>query len=462
MEPAPEPPRSRDERIGELLRRAEDCKAFLREQKEIRVFIEDAWNRGHQASSLLLARHLARMVPLSAGQTITWVCRNESARALLAGFLAREGFEIPTRMKSLEEIRAEPWIELGCTGASDAGHDLSRRARCRTFLWMQPFRWENPERILCRTGYRAAATRDFIEAHPWTRGLGLSRSGLSLGPPSEPDWARLGDSRSVAVIRAALAAADRHPEVSLLPAYSVGANGMLGISHLVLRNLLFGLREALDGGLESAVLVLDLSPDTRQDAIDRLKPILDRCRPGWSRETCTDVGEDVLRIERRIGRLRKGKILLVHTPEVKPQPLFDYVLSRAKLPPVFEGLGTEARAVTLGKPFLQVCQRTFRAWQLGRRPRAAEMSYPLLPGFSSLPFRCQTAADTLIRLKPRPDLLGSFLLDCARGEERLHSYFEALAERCRDPRRDRLNLNLGLLELLRRFPSLRGRGLRPG
>lgn len=467
MSLAPRPPRNQEERIDRLLDWAEECKAFLREQREIRVFVEDAWNRGHQASSVLLLRHLVRVARLGSANQLTIVYRNENARRLLSGFLSSPGegdggplAGLSVRLRSLEEIRQEPWIEFGFSGASDVRHDLSRLVRCRCFLWMQPFRWGNLERILCRQSSRSPVTRDTVVAHPWTRGLGLHEAGFSLPPPAEPDWPRVGASRATSVIRAALAADPR--KVALLPAYSMGAGSVIGVSHLALRNLLLGVQNALDRGLESAVLILDLSPDTCQEAIDRLKPLLDRHRPGWSGRTCTDVDEDSSRVEERIVELQKGQILLLHTPEIKPQALFDYVLSQARLPCVFEGLGTAARAVTLGKPFLQVSQRSYRAWQVGRRPRAWERSYPSLPGFSSLPFRCQSAANTLARLQPRPDLFGSFLLDCTRGDSRLLGYFRLLAERHLDPRRDRLLLNLGLLELLRRFPELRGQGQDPG
>jgi len=397
---------------------------------------------------------------------VTVVCRNNAVLRMLEGFLSarpQEGLAVfdgvPLHLRTVQEIRREPWVDFGCTGASDSLHDLLPVVRSRSFLWMQPFRWGNPERIHLRA--RGMITRDALATHPWMAGLGCPELAFSLPPPAEPDWARLGESRSLRVIRAALAA-NRRPEVALFPVYGLGAENVMGLTHLLLRNVLLGARNAQERGLQSAILVLDLSADTQPQAIARLRQTLDQQQEGWSRHVCTEVDEDPDRVQARIDRLENNGLLLVHAGGYKPQPVFDHVLGQSKLPSLFEGAGTGSRAVTLGRPFLQASNLSFRARQLGRQPRASEICYPFLKGFSSpLPYRCQKVADSVLLLKPAPSLLGSFLLDCARGEETIYRYFAAMAEHYGNPQHDRLLLALGLLELLRHHEGLRGQGRIP-
>lgn len=463
-EPGPKRPRSRKERLDRLLREADSCCDVLRTQREIRIYIEHAVNRGHQASSLLLLRHLIRMVPLSAANRVTVVYDDPDLLPMLAGFLAvpsvADGVSldgVPLRFRSADEIRREPWVDFGCTGACDLRQDLSRKVRCRSFLWMQPYRWGNLERILLRSG--GAVTRDAPVTHPWTADLDCQRLAFTLPPPAEPDWASLEESRSLRVVRAALAAG-RRPDVALLPVYGMGQNSPMGSSHLLLRNVLLGARDAVRRGLGAAVLVLDLSVDVQPEEIRRLCKVLDIREEGSSR-VCTDLEEDPGRLQEKIDALARGELLLVHAGGFKPQPVFEYVLSQAKLPFIFEGAGTAARAVTLGRPFLHVCKQSFQARKVGRPPRSFEMAYPFLKGFGrSLPHSLQKAADSVLRLKPAPELIGSVLLDCARSHELLR-YFETLGELYGDPRRDRLRVALGLLHLLRSSRQWRGRGRVP-
>ena len=463
-EPGPKRPRSREERLDRLLREADSCRAFLRAQDEIRIYIEHAVNRGHQASSLTLLRHLIRTVPLSASNRVTVVYDDPDLLRMLAGFLAVPSVSdgmlldgVPLQFRSAGEIRREPWIDFGCTGACDARQDLSRKVRSRSFLWMQPYRWGNPERIILRSG--GTVTRDALATHPWTADLDCRRLAYTLPFPAEPDWAGLGESRSLRVVRAALAAG-RRPEVALLPIYGMGEGNSMGVSYLLLRNVLLGARDALRRGLDTAVLVLDLSVDVQPEEIGELRRMVDLREEGLSR-ACTDLEEDPARLQSKIDGLARGELLLVHAGGFKPQPVFEYVLSRAGLPFIFEGAGTAARAVTLGKPFLQASNLAFRARQLGRRPRSFEMSYPSLRGFRrSFPHSLQRAADSVLALKPAPELIASVLLDCARGGEILR-YFESLRAVYGDLRRDRLGVALGLLQLLRGSGQWRGQGRIP-
>lgn len=447
--------------MTQLLGWADSCRSFLREQKEIRVFVEDGKGRGHQASSITLLHHLIRIVPLSGATTVTLVCRNRNVPEQLAGFLpslARPDAAlagVPLRLRMAEEIRREPWVELGCTGASDSTHDLLPVVRSRSFLWMHPFRWGNPERIHFRE--RGVTTRDALTTHPWTADLGCDSLAFALPPPVEPDWESLPQTRSLQVVRAALAAG-RRPDVALFPVYGMDGESTMGASHVLLRNVLLGAQDALRRGLAAAVLVLDLSPAVQPEAISPLRRALDSWDEGLGKRICTEVEEPPDSIRAKIAGLARGGLLLVHAGGYKPQAVFDYVLSQAKLPFVFEGAGTASRAVTLGRPFLQASNLSFKARQLGRQPRSFEIAYPFLKGRWPLRRRLQRAADSVLFLQPEPSLLGSVLLDCAHGDAALLGYFAALAADHGDPRHDRLLWALGLYELLRRHRDLRGLG----
>lgn len=145
-------------------------------------------------------------------------------------------------------------------------------------------------------------------------------------------------------------------------------------------------------------------------------------------------------IQSQVRALKKGEICVLDVGTV-PQELFNYMYSKATLPPVFEGQGTAVLALNQGKPFLKFSKP------------GARIGYPdrfSLDG--AVAHQCQECANQIL-IKPdtwpKPDdgahpalLLSKFINAALAPSGKIKEYFDTCRAYFHDEQHDKLLMAL--------------------
>lgn len=284
--------------------------AALRALPEVRVYVADTPNLGHQAASLRIAERLVHEVGYRGRITLVYEDEHPANEptlpkiARLHPHLADAGTrevawgDAVVRALPISRLASLPTAELGITGGSELDATLLAQAlRTRTLLVLQPFHWRwAVDRLAFADGRPSIMLADDD-----VLGHGFCERAYRVAPQPTPAFLR--DAQQ--------------DGVSLGVVYGLRAPGVSTLDPT----------RALTSYAE--MIVESLGTSSRRASLLLFDPIAPTCD------------------------IHDPRLQLVHVGTV-PETAFVAAIAHATLPPLFEGQTTATIAVGAGVPYLQL------------------------------------------------------------------------------------------------------------
>lgn len=361
---------------------------FLSNQSEIRMYVEDSPNFGHQSSTLHVMRRLIDMGFVKG--TISIVCANINVVNTLSYLLPKiqnnkeqQSFsldghpQIKIEVLTIDNLNCRSDILLGITGGFDnndyeALQNPPLTLKVKHFIVLQPYRWDY---LLPDSGYSQIqwSEDDSKSLIPPLKYVNLvenikgfidkayyyKRQGDNF-PEKQDEW----DENQYKVLEKIVS----DSAVSICVTYGMnGKNNLPAFSLDMLINISAIIMES-NLSKEKKNIVISFS-DIDKSVYTALKQKLDGQTDNPFGIYCKSknlkckieyiIKPDVQEFNSKLKSIQAGNVLIVEIGTV-PQPLFNYVFCKSTFPPVFEGQGTANLALSSEYPFLQMARTTTR------------------------------------------------------------------------------------------------------
>ncbi|AKT37892.1 hypothetical protein [Chondromyces crocatus] len=228
----------------------------------IRVFVDSADGRGHQASSVNLLRRLAAPADQHgyAYKGTIEIAYDEEYKEKtlpkLEALFPEVDFKKPPlklndatlELKPFRDGKTDDWppVEFGFSGAADEDENLAKKLRTRKFLRLQPYRWEKRNEIQFEPTELKSIRMDddAVEAHEKLAELPYRLP--ARPPPRWEDYEKGGDLAKKAAILRRLIEENQKETLGLAPLYGIqSGKTMLRPPQDVLFNVTVGTLGAL-------------------------------------------------------------------------------------------------------------------------------------------------------------------------------------------------------------------------
>jgi hypothetical protein len=373
---------------------------YLEGQTEIRILVGDSANFGHQSSSINIMRSLIALGVEARFTIALWSPGNigplrQKIAMLLPQFRAMDtDFQVDGRTVKVIDLSNHPNLDrapLGLTGGWDAHRGLrDDELNVSNYVQLQPYGWTQGDYLIVK---RIGGNQHQIDLGDYD--LHLTRRGFRLPDPepSKAEWTAITKSawKTKAKVTRLLANYVDNGLLHLWPMYGIKT---LGQSHCNMINALSGLIEAQERGIAGArrptvVPVLQaLQPAewtsfqqwvlAYSDGSPAFNDWRDRVQLGARVKTiamASQVTKENVTLE--LSKLKNNEFLFVNmgsgldqmeTARGLPTAVFNYLMGKATLPPVFEGQNTVELLLNLGRPYMKLS-----------RQDDIRFSYPSLP-----------------------------------------------------------------------------------
>lgn len=402
-----------------FVHRFEAVNAYLLAQAEIRIFIANSQNFGHQSSSVNILRNLIRMgstanffLALSGSNPADLADLVDKIKVLIPQFKnLNEPFVLEERTVVAVDLSTDPFtttIPLALTGGYDhpAEDAPFSRLKVLNYIQLQPYGWtKGPNQVV--TLGEPVRIIDLEETYP---ALLIRDRAFYLADPvvTESDWAAIADSvfreKGEIVNYLLTQASGQNPAINLYPVYGISTPGRYVNPAFSLYNIVAGTLVTQDEhwqSMEFPTVIVLFSKLTNQQWRLFKDLVYDPDRPtgfisgqalnasadfvSWWRDNqvqprVKDLGgpdmqdpEDQITLQEvmhSVEALQKKQVLVIYLESV-PAVLFNELYFKSDFPPVFEGQSTVELMLNLGRPYLKVTNRSHEA--------DAAYGYPTLP-----------------------------------------------------------------------------------
>jgi hypothetical protein len=192
----------------------DDIRTLLREQQEIRFFVDGTYHFGHQAGTINLLKRLIDSVGYAGRITVVYADHYKlppgtTARklaVLLAGLDPRQIDDATIAYRTCANIRflpyarraeLEDWAGIGLTGgADDMSINFAAELKVRYFLRLQPYLWDDDETRKQDRYYESSRIEEpdgryfyIVDEYPRFRSLAYKFADVNLDAVGQHIWA---------------------------------------------------------------------------------------------------------------------------------------------------------------------------------------------------------------------------------------------------------------------------------
>ena len=364
----------------QLARRFTSVKTYLNAlDTEIRIFVSNSQNFGHQASTVMILRNLIRMGITANYRLVTYAKSSadykdldEKLYFLMPQYTGSgrgapfclDGVTIATS-RLTEKLATQ--AQLAITGGFDDSEkeipfDL---LNVLNYLQLQPYGWHKGKNMALIYRRGKPVLYDFEEV---AAKVNIAWRAFYRPAPTITDWTqfyRAPFSNSVKIVEYLINEVDLK-RIELLPVYGIRTEGWVGSN---LYNTVVGMLASQNAKPAVLVNIQTLSesdwtkfltyingaedPENRRSndftAWHNENNVSTRVIPTGSPNHPALLTE----ISAVIERLNNNQVLVVYLG-VLPQSVFDYLFSKATMPPVIEGQSSVEMMLNIGKPYLKI------------------------------------------------------------------------------------------------------------
>ncbi|MGS2763399.1 hypothetical protein [Sinomicrobium sp. M5D2P9] len=391
-------------------------------------------------------------------------------------------------------------VNLGFTGGADDTHtpsgkkvpNFAKTINTRYFLRLQPYKWtmgenqiqfnsdRNPITLTEQNvlGYSSFAQRAYFMRVPatiseadWKYYRGEKKYAQQtevvswvIGQP-DYDYAVVYGINNTTPMAYAYSAEERMFEAILSmmasqrngPGISDGARPIVVISLGNFRNREDELESLFKGGPAGTDNLVEDAAKVQQNRSTYLTQVkaAERIQLEWS--------HDMISIQRHLDWLSgsKDRVLFVQLGGV-PKPLYNLLLQKTTLPPVFEGQGTTNDVLNMGKYYLQPNLRSnvnYPSTIIGYSEYVKIDVSPIIAYIPALPLQLQEMANNMnypvnawpAQSEDTPcEIMGQFIKDYRSEDDHgvYKRYFRTIADFYQDPRNDKFRYAVGYLNYI--------------
>lgn len=373
-----------------LIARVVNIQDYLLQLTEIRIFIANSQNFGHQASSVNILRNLIRMgakgpytLVLSGQSQADVVDLVGKIRLLIPQFKPGESMNFVLDGSSVTAVEMYPGTEtlksasFAINGGFDdlEGKDVPySKLNVINYVQLQPYAWHRGTNMVRIDDFGLPAIINLDELSP---GTNLLRRAFYLDPVlTENDWTAMesGAYKEQTEVCKYLLDQLGSSNIFLVPGYGFGTKGS-GWSNLY--NMLAGIRQSqvtIGAAQKPTVLVAigvsqtDWSIFTDYVLFGESGNLTPSANFTTFRETTIaesvsyegsgDQSASLDRVKQAVKKMidseqKNQKVLVIFLDKV-PGPLFSELYKRASLPPFLEGQNTVELMLNLGRPYLKI------------------------------------------------------------------------------------------------------------
>lgn len=384
--------------------RLQNLLSFLRDKGEIRIYIRNSQQFGHQSSSVNILRNLIRMgakgpftIVLDARDVMDYNNLESKIRLLIPQYLENDKeFTIAGILVAVTRIKPFPKLAaLAITGGCDLGYDQVNFESLNVtgYIQLQPYAWTKGNYFfIVKPSDGAPYVIDLKDLYP---AMEIVERAFYLPDPivTEEDFLAIAGSKfkdAGEIFNIVMKKVSSH-EFDLCPVYGISTPHR-GDELTSLLNVIAGViigRET-KGDEQKPTIIFQMSDLklTTKKIINLLSLNIGLEDPlgfeasaafkKWWFEKYENnniiLVENVPdKVQKAIDEADKTSILIINCPSV-PTVMFNYLYANATLPPVLEGQNTVELMVNLGRPYIKITTGDDSLY-----------SYPTLPLHSKTP-----------------------------------------------------------------------------